>query len=173
MKQKIVTILMMGFLSTLVGCGQNGKKETKNIFPKESFSIIEAQIGDKPAVGSFNMAYKTYDKKAKYTWCLEISIALDLKNVNENGLPKNDETIIANKLEDELLSEIQKLATAHYIGHLFNDTFLDIYIYLDEPEKVHNYLQTQVNKEGLVRGFSYEIKQDPKWMTVEKFLKLK
>jgi len=67
--------------------------------------------------------------------------------------------------------EIKKIATAHYIGHLFYDTFLDVYIYLSEPEKVHQYLQTQINKEGLIRGFGYEINQDPKWTIVEGFLK--
>jgi hypothetical protein len=171
MKQKLKIILTMGFLTTLFGCGQSNKTENKNIFPKESFSVVEAKINDKPVIGSFNMAYKTYDKKVEYPWCLKISIGLDLKNLYENGLPKNEESVIANKLEDELLEEIQKITTAHYIGHLFNDTFLDVYIYLDDPEKVHNYLQTQTNKEVLIRGFGYEINQDPKWATVEGFLK--
>ncbi|MCL2561163.1 MAG: DUF695 domain-containing protein [Rikenellaceae bacterium] len=161
----------MGFLSTLFGCGQGSTQKTKEIFPKENFSVIEAQFGDKPVIGSFNMAYKTYDKKSQYPWCLTISIALDIENLFENGLPKNEESVIANKLEDELFAEIQKLATAHYIGHLFNNTFLDIYVYLDKPEKVHEYLQTQVNKEGLIRDFKYEISEDPKWTNVEGFLR--
>jgi hypothetical protein len=171
MKQKLLTILTMGFLSTLFGYGQSNKSKSKDIFPKESFSVVEAKIGDKPVLGSFNMAYKNYDKKAKYPWCLKIAIGLDLDNLFENGLPKNEESEVANKLEDELLSEIQKLTTAHYIGHLFNDTFLDVYIFLDVPDKVHNYLQKQVNKEGLIRGFGYEINQDPQWTTVDGFLK--
>ncbi len=171
MTQKILTFLTMGFLSTLFSCGQNNKTEPKNIFPKESFSVIQAKIGDKPVIGSFNMAYKTYDKKAKYPWCLKIAIGLDLENLYENGLPKDEESAIANKLEDELLAEIQKLTTAHYIGHLFNDTFLDVYIYLDDPKKVHEFLQTQVNRAGLIRGFGYEINNDPLWETVDGFLK--
>lgn len=162
---------MTTFLSTLFGCGQKKQSENKDIFPPESFSVVEATFNNKPVIGSFNMAYKSYDKKAKYPWCLKIAIGLDLENLFDNGLPKDSESAIANKLEDELIAEIQKLATAHYIGHLFNDTFLDVYIYLDNPEKVHNYLQTQINKEGLVRGFGYEINQDPKWKTVSGFLK--
>jgi hypothetical protein len=162
---------MATLLSTLFGCGQKKQTETKDIFPPESFSVVEATLNNKPVISSFNMAYKSYDKKAKYPWCLKIAIGLDLENLFDNGLPKDTETAIANKLEDELFAEIKKLATAHYIGHLFNDTFLDIYIYLDDPEKVHNYLQTQINKEGLARGFGYEINQDPKWTTVSGFLK--
>lgn len=161
----------MGLLSTLFSCGQNNNTQTKDIFPKESFSVLEATLDNKPVIGSFNMAYKNYDSKSKYPWCLKLSIGLELANLLENGLPKGEEIAIANALEYELLAEIKKLATAHYFGHLFNDTFLDVYIYLDDPKKVHAYLQTQISKEGLVRGFGYEINEDPKWSTVSGFLK--
>jgi hypothetical protein len=169
--KRLNILIMTNFLSILFGCGQNGKPESKDIFPTESFSVIEATLNNKPVIGSFNMAYKNYDKKIKYSWCLTISMALDTANLFENGLPKSNESAIANKLEDELLLKIKKLDTAHYVGHLFNDTFLDIYIYLDEPEKIHQYLQTQINKVGLARPFSYEINQDPQWATVKGFLK--
>lgn len=169
--KRLGIIIMTTFLSTIFGCGQKGKPESKDIFPAESFSVVEATLNNKPVIGSFNMAYKNYDKKAKYPWCLKIAIGLDLENLFDNGLPKDSESAIANKLEDDLFAEIKKLATAHYIGHLFNDTFLDVYIYLDDPKKVHDYLQTQINKEGLVRGFGYEINQDPQWTTVSGFLK--
>ena len=171
MKKQILIIMTMSILSTLFGCGQRSTQKTEEIFPKESFSVVEARIGDKPVIGSFNMAYRTYDKKSQYPWSLTISIALDLDNLFENGLPKDEESAIANRLEDELFAEIQKLATAHYIGHLFNDTFLDVYIYLDQPEKVHEYLQTQIDKEGLSRGFRYEISEDPKWTNIKGFLR--
>ncbi|HQW23279.1 MAG TPA: DUF695 domain-containing protein [Bacteroidia bacterium] len=169
--KKLGLIIMATFLSTLLACGQKGEPKNNDIFPAESFSIVESKINNKPVVGSFNMGYKNYDKKNKYKWCLTISMALDLANLFDNGLPKDSESVIANKLEDELLSEINKLATAHYIGHLFNDTFLDIYIYLDDPEKVHQFLQTQINKEGLTRGFKYEITQDAQWANIDGFLK--
>ena len=167
--KKTLIIFIMGFLLTMFGCERSDKKKIKNIFPTESFSVVQAKPGDNPFIGSFNRAYKNYDNKSKYIWCLKIAIALDLENLYENGLPNNEESAIANKLEDELFAEIKKLATAHYIGHLFYDTFLDVYIYLSEPEKVHQYLQTQINREGLIRGFSYEINQDPKWKIVDGF----
>ena len=81
------------------------------------------------------------------------------------------ESQIAIRLEDELMEQIKTMATAHYIGHLFNDTFLDVYVYLDDPRKVHDFLQTQINKEGLTRGFGYEINQDPQWAIVKGLLK--
>jgi Family of unknown function (DUF695) len=174
MQTKLITFFMASFLSTLFGCsGQTNKADKKEqIFPDEEFSVVEAKMVDgKPTVGSINQAYKSYNKKIKYPWCLKLAIGLELDSCYENGLPKGDESKIANKLEDELLVEIKKLATAHYIGHLFNDTFLDVYVYLDEPEKVHQYLQTQINKEGLIRGFGYEINKDPAWTTVREYFK--
>ena len=169
----ITIITMASFLSTLFGCtGQDNKSKTTEIFPPESFSVLEATMANgKPCIGSFNMAYKKYDQKAKYPWCLKIAIGLELEHLFENGLPKNEESAVANKLEDELLAEIQKLSTAHYVGHLFNDKFLDVYIYLDDPKKAHDFLQSQVDNPGLARGFGYEINNDPKWETVKPFLK--
>jgi hypothetical protein len=173
--QKHLRILFVAtFLSTLFGCsGQKTKTDKEeSIFPAEKFSVIEATMANgKPVIGSFNFAYKNYDQKAKYPWCLKISIGLNLDSLFENGLPKDSESKIANKLEDDLLAEIKKLATAHYVGHLFNDTFLGVYIYLDDPEKVNKYLQTQINKEELIRGFGYEINNDPTWTTVNGFMK--
>ena len=165
---------MATFLSILFGCnGQKSKTDKEeSIFPTEKFSIIEATLTNgKPVIGSFNFAYKNYDKKAKYPWCLKIAIGLNLDSLFENGLPKDNESKIANKLEDDLLEEVKKLTTAHYVGHLFNDKFLDVYIYLDNPEKVHKYLQTQINKDGLIRGFGYEINNDPTWTTVKEYMR--
>ena len=168
--KKTITI-MITFFSTFFGCGGKKQLDTNTIYPIESFSVVEATLDNKPIIGSINLAYNDYFNKDKYPWCLKIAIGLELENLFENGLPKSKESQIANKLEDELLKEIKNITTAHYIGHLFFDSFLDVYIYLNEPDKVHNYLQTQINKEGLIRGFGYEIFEDPEWKTVENFLK--
>ncbi len=170
MKHKIL-ILTMGILTSLFGYGQDKNTDSDKIFPEEKFSILEATLTNgNPVVGSFNMSYKNYSKKSKYPWCLSISIGLKLENCKENGLPKAEESSIANRFEDELLEKIKSLSTAHYVGHLFNDSFLDVYIYLDDPEKVHEWLQTQINKESLTRGLGYEINQDPKWENVKNYL---
>jgi hypothetical protein len=165
-------IIMASILSSIFGCGgQNNKAESKDIYPKESFSVLNAKFNGKQVVGSFNMAYKNYDQKEKYPWCLEISIGLNLDSLNENGLPNHGESAIAYQLEDELVGEVKKITTAHYIGHLFNDTFLDVYIYLDDPKKIHAFLQTQINKPGLLRGFGYEINKDPTWSSINSIMK--
>lgn len=87
----------MGLFPILFGCRQSNKTAAIDAFPKESFSVVEAKLGDKPVIGSFNMAYKTFDKKSKYPWCLKIAIGLDLANLYENGLPKDEESAIDRK----------------------------------------------------------------------------
>jgi hypothetical protein len=162
---------MASFLSTLFSRGQSKNENQGQIFPTENFSVIQGQVDKKPMIGSINMGYRNYNRKAQFPWCLKLAIGLELDNLHDNGLPKQEESEIANKLEDELLDKIKRLATAHYIGHLFNDTFLDVYVYLDDPKKVHEFLQTQINKDKLIRGFGYEINQDPQWTTVKGLLK--
>jgi hypothetical protein len=163
-------ILFTLFIFTAFGC--KGQPQKKPGIPVEKFSIVETRLSDgRPAIGSFNMAYKNYSQKPKYLWCLKINMALELKNVSKNGLPIKAESDIANRYEDLLINIIKKLATVHYIGHLYNDSFLDIFIYLDDPEKVNRFLQAEVNKKTVTRQFAYEIKQDPTWSTVVPFLK--
>ncbi|MES2062829.1 MAG: DUF695 domain-containing protein [Bacteroidota bacterium] len=163
-------ILFTLLLLTALMCKGQVKKNAD--IPAEKFSIIETRLSDgRPAIGSFNMAYKNYSGKAKYLWCLKINMALELKNVSKNGLPLKVESDIANRYQDSLINVINKTATLHYIGHLYNDSFLDIFIYLDDPEKVNQFLKAEVNKKNVTRGFAYEIKQDPTWQTVAPFLK--
>ena len=73
--------------------------------------------------------------------------------------------------EDELVENLKKVTTIHYIGHMYNDSFLDIYIYLDDPERANDYLKQEVNKAGVTRPFSYKIKKDPDWLTVQKLFR--
>lgn len=167
---KVSILSIASFLLFLLGCDQRIKKTEmlEQIFPIEKFSVIKAKMpNEKPIIGSINQAYRDYDNKAKYPWCLKLSIGLNPDSCFENGLPKSGESQIADKEEDKLVGAIKKLAIAHYIGHLFSDTFLDVYIYLDEPKKVYQYLQT--NKDSLARGIGYQINKDPNWTTVQGF----
>jgi len=165
---KVVTILLVSFLPSVF----SSKAQNKTVFPGEKFFVLEAQLPNgKPVIGSINKAYKNFNNKTAYPWCLKINIALESKNCTENGLPNKQESDIANRFEDQLLKEIKTLAIAHYIGHLYNDTFLDVYIYLDNPEKVQKYLQSQINKKGITRPIAYEIKKDIGWGTVASLIK--
>ena len=161
---------MLAFLSAFLGCKSDQIKNEKDIFPPEKFSVIKAQLHGKLVVGSFNQSYSTYDKKNVYPWRLIISMALSLDSLDSNALPSPGESKIAYAEEDELVAKIQKTATAHYVGHLLNDGFMDIYLYLADPKAVNILLQGEVNKPDLKRGFKFEISQDPEWTTIKGFM---
>lgn len=139
-------------------------------YPEEQFSVVHAEIDGRSVIGSVNKGYVGYAKKAQYPWRLHIGIALDENNIGEDGLGGYEENTIAYKVEDELLDGIRKTGTAHFIGHMFNDGYLDVYVYIADPEAVHQYLQQQTNREDLLRGFGYEIGKDPTWNEVAGFL---
>jgi len=162
-------LLILSFLLLLTNSCRSQNKTSYKV--PEKFSVLEAKLlNGKPVVGSFNMAYKNYNLKSQYNWCLKISIALELKNVTSKGLPTTSESTIANKFEEEIISEIRKITNIQYVGHLYNDTFLDIYVYLNNPEKVNSYLKKKVDEQGIPRGFGYQINQDPHWDIVKPFL---
>jgi hypothetical protein len=78
--------VILALLLCIVTASYAQNKSAK--FPPENFSVVQAKLENgKPVVGSINIAYKNYDKKAQYPWCLVINIALELKNVSTNGLP--------------------------------------------------------------------------------------
>jgi hypothetical protein len=161
---------MASFLNRMFG-SQGDKAEKIEIYPIESFSVFEAKLVDgRPMIGSFNMAYRDYNLKDRFPWCLKLGIGLDEGNLYDNGLPLGDESYIANRFEDRLIEAIRVLSTTHYIGHVFNDSFLDVYVHLDDPEPAHQYLQDLIAREDHVRGFGYEIKNDPEWFIVGEFI---
>lgn len=163
---------MASIFSNLFGGSSNKGKpeEKKRIFPPDHFSVLQTEIDGKSVLGSMNQAYKNYDQKAEYRWLLHIEVALEQANLLEDGLPGNDEMAVANQLEEELLAGIRAVATAHYVGHMFFDGFLDVYVYVDAAKETHDFLQSQVNKDGLLRPFSYEINEDAEWVGVSKFM---
>ena len=162
---------MASLFARILSFGQEDKKDSSSLYPPDKFAIVETtNASGKPMVGSFNQSYKDFVDKSKYTWCLKIYIGLEVKNCKENGLATEPEIKIANDLEEELLKKIRELTIAHNVGHFFTDTFLDIFIYINDPDKIHQYLQTQVNKKELVRPFGYRIEMDPAWSSVMSFI---
>jgi len=162
-------IIIASIFSSVFGCKAQNKTP---IYPKESFSVVKGELSNgKSLFGSINMSYKNYDKKNDYPWCLEINIVLNLDSLYENGLPHKSESDVVNKFEDDLVDNLKKVVTVHYIGHMYNDSFLDVYIYLDNPDKANDYLKQEVNKVGIIRGFAYKIKKDPDWSTAQPFFK--
>ena len=57
---------MITFFSITFGQNHENDSENKDSLPLERFSVVEATIDNKPVVGSFNMAYKNFEKKINF-----------------------------------------------------------------------------------------------------------
>jgi len=171
-KKCIPILILVGILLFSFGCqNRNTPKQDSQIFPPENFSVIKAVSKDgRLFIGSMNMSYKNYALKNKYPWCLMLSLVFDTTRLVKNNMPDSEDISIAYTQEDSLVYHIKKITTAHYIGHLFNDGFLDIYCYLDDPEQVHAFLQSTANDTKWKLPFSWEINNDPNWDRVKQFM---
>ncbi len=156
--------LAIGLLMIFPLFGFSGGKD----YPKENWYLVEARLPDgRPAVGTVNAGYQEFPHKIKYPWSLRLHIALNLDDVTPNGLPLEQEKDIGQQFEDELVAALGKLTVVHNVGHLYNDGFLDVYLYLAAPEKAHAYLQQRIENKDHTRGFAYEMSKDPHWTEVE------
>lgn len=118
---------------------------------------------------SIDMAYENYDNKQKYPWCLMMVIELDPNKIFPDGLPIAEEVKTTHYQEQEILAELQKLSTVHYVGHIYSDSFMNIFTYIDDPAKIHEYMQKRLTRKDLPRHMDYGIKMDPRWNSVKNF----
>lgn len=163
---------MASFFSNLFGRSEpkNDITNAPKMYPPGNFSVIQTEMEGRVILGSANKGYKDYERKAEFPWCLHIGIQLDSAHLNGDGLPLQAETDIAEEQEDKLIAGIKALETAHYIGHLFNEGYLDLYIYLADAKQAHEYLQEQIKNTSMPRPFGYEIHKDDEWNYVANFL---
>lgn len=139
-----------------------------NAQPEDNWYLVDARLKDgRPAVGRVNGIYCDFPDKALFPWSLRLNIGLNLDDTRADGLPLSQERKIAQKFEDELIAGIHRQSTVHYVGHLYNDSFLDVYLYVADPDAVHAYLQKRIEDKDHTRGFGYEMTKDPHWKEVE------
>ncbi|MGK0233082.1 DUF695 domain-containing protein [Candidatus Marifrigoribacter sp. Uisw_064] len=170
MKNKIL-ILTMGILSLFWNCKDSKKEDFKVNYPEENLGVIKAKYSDGSlAIGAFNRGYKDYKEKSNYPWSLKINMELNSEKCNPNGLPLDDESELANKLENELVENLSKISPVHNVGHLFNSNHLDIYLYVRNKNKIDEWLKREIKKENLIRSFSYELTKDKNWETTGNFM---
>lgn len=139
-------------------------------YPQKKFVAIEGVIEEKPILGSMNIGYKNFESKIGFQWCLNITIALQEKGTQNNGLPTKSESVIAYKCETDLLENIKKISKMHYIGHFFHNGYLEIYAYIDSREAVYELLQKETAKKKLTRQLAFQITRDSNWEKVQPFL---
>ncbi|WP_190811689.1 DUF695 domain-containing protein [Flagellimonas sp. S3867] len=154
-----------------MNCKQKAEEEFQMTYPEEELGVIKARYSDGSiAIGGFNRGYRVYTDKSKFPWSLTVIISLNPENCNPNGLPNEEETGLANQIEDELVEEISKVSPTHNVGHIFNDQELSIYLYTKDKSKIEKWLNTKARKENSLRSFRHELLKDKNWNVVEPFM---
>lgn len=161
----------MAIFSTLWNCKDSKQEDFKVTYPEEELGVIKAKYTDGTlAIGGFNRGYRNYKEKHYYPWSLKITMALNSEKCNPNGLPMDGENELANKFEDELVENLSNISPIHNVGHLFNNNYLDIYLYVRDKNKIDEWLEMEIQKEKLIRSFNYELIKDENWSTTANFM---
>lgn len=167
MQYKILLRLFSTLISLLISFQYSSAQVVE-----EQFAVVDGEFENGvKIIGTINMAYKEFQDKRTYPWCLHIVVELDQDSLFVNKLPLRSESTLAYALEDELVAGVKKIATTQFIGHVFYDGMMDIFLYLKAPEVVNQYLQIKTAGTGHVRGYSFEISEDPEWLKVASYLK--
>lgn len=80
------------------------KKEFRVLIPDEEYQIIEFKQENLPAVGVINLSLIEFEPKEVFSW--HCSIMMHFENFIENGMPANNDALIAERFEDFLSENI-------------------------------------------------------------------
>ena len=135
-------------------------KATGKAFPETKISIVEETFEDNEVRTAWiNIGYKNYPYKE---YCQSLGIlTVDFEDMN--GL---DYSEIQTYLENEL----NKACITHLISRITTDTGIEMLLYFEDEEVIHQKLEKLYSSEDLLVDFGCRIKRDPKWETVENML---
>jgi hypothetical protein len=136
-------------------------------YPEASFSLFETtdSNGDY-VVFTVNAAYKDYEYKEDYPWCL--SILIDIESAE--GYPTSEESELLNQLEDRISGRLSQVCNCHYIVRITTKESRQVVFYLDDPEQANELLNELVDDPNSVRQWEYDMREDYNWENVEYFL---
>ncbi|MGY6650084.1 DUF695 domain-containing protein [Wenyingzhuangia sp. IMCC45574] len=154
---------------------KNGFKEKDKIRELIPLRFIEKRISlpnNKSGISLFNSSYRKFKKRNAASWCLNITVSLDKKFCDKDGLPLIEESFISSQFEKKLIVELMSESDTniHYVGHIYKEFCLEMYLYLESPEEIYDFMEEKFNQKKLTRGFVYEIIKDTKWDLVNNYI---
>jgi hypothetical protein len=138
-----------------------------NLYPKADFFLFETtdSNGDY-VVFTVNAAYKNYEYKEDYPWCL--SILVDIESLE--GYPTFEEAELLDQLEDEISDRLIQVCNCHHIVRITTKGARQIVFYLDDPKQANELLNELVDNPNSSRQWEYDMREDYNWENVEYFL---
>ena len=147
-------------------------EEFKVLVPEENFIIVEYEEDGLPAIMVINSSLKTFEPREVFSWNLSILIQFD--ELNDNGMPKKEETDLLLPFEETMDTELKgndknKPNSLFLARVTWNGTRELIYRVYD-PEIVNTYLQNTIESKKYPREFDFRMEFDEKWNLNDWFL---
>jgi len=142
------------------------------LIPEDNFIIVEYEEEQLPAIMVVNSSLKTFEPKEVFAWNLSIIIQFD--DLNNNGMPKKEETDLLLPFEETVDSKLKgrnkNKPNALFLARItWNGTRELIYRVYD-PEMVNTYLQKVITSKKYPREFDFRMEYDEKWSLNDWFL---
>ena len=147
-------------------------KEVSIIVPEEKYHVVECLYEeDKPAIIVLNSNLRDFKEKDVFGWTCSLTIYY--KDLKENGMPTHEESDIVLDYVEKLDSAIKgdpDHPNALFVARETCDGQINVFWQLNEPEPVHQYLQSIIEEKSYPREMEYRIEYDDQWKSVEWFL---
>ncbi len=150
------------------------KQENQKVnvwFPDESFISIDYTYEGHPAFAIINESLRQFEFKDVFGW--NLSIIIDLIDVDENGIPSSEEVqVIQDFCEylEKLFNAGWEKPNALFLSreHCNGESHVIWRVY--DAEKVEAVLQKIIESKQHPREFDYEMEYDENWKLAEWYL---
>ena len=148
-------------------------KEFKVLIPEEKLSIVEYEAEKLPAIMVMNYSLLKFKPKEVFLW--NLSIIINFNDLNNNGMPKKEETDLIipfeETIDDQLKGDNKDKPNALFLARITWNGTRELIYRVHDPEVVNNYLQSIIENKNYPREFDYKMESDKKWELNKWFLK--
>ena len=148
------------------------KKEFRVLIPDEEYQIIEFKQENLPAVGVINLSLIEFEPKEVFSW--HCSIMMHFENFSENGMPANNDALIAERFEDFLSENIigadKEKPNALFLARITWNETRELIWRVYNAKIVNNFLEKIIDEKKYPFQFDYRIDDDEEWKLAERHL---
>ena len=148
------------------------KKEFRVLIPDEEYQIIEFKQEDLPAVGVVNLSLIEFEPKEVFSW--HCSIMINFENFIENGMPANNDALIAERFEDFLSENIigadKEKPNALFLARITWNETRELIWRVYNAKIVNEFLEKIIEEKKYPFPFDYRIDDDEEWKLAERHL---
>jgi hypothetical protein len=139
--------------------------------PQANFSVINFNRENIPGIAVIDISIKDFEPKEFFGW--HLSIVMNFKNFNENGMPSKQDVALVNSFGERLdwliKGEDKSKPNALFVGRItWNKTRQ--FIWRIHQHNITNLALTQlIEKKDYPREFEYKLENDEAWNLVQDY----